>query len=140
MVVDQKGFRLAARAGDPEFLPFNRAVVIPKRGNPLHACNSKDLGGHDALISRVHQLVGPVHPLAMAAQAFVVIEPVGLDRIDDRIEWPIVQAVQLTVLVNEVREVCFATPNFKPGPPLLSEKLDPPWSQAVTQYERYEWC
>ncbi len=76
----------------------------------------------------------------MTAQAFVVIEPVSLDRIDDRIEWPIVQAVQLTVLVNEVREVCFATFNLKPGPPLLSEKLDPPWPQAVTQYERYEWC
>ncbi len=76
----------------------------------------------------------------MAAETLVVVEPIGLDGVDHRLEWSIMQAMELTALMRQVREIGFAAFNLKPGPLLLPEKLDPPWPQAIAQYERYEWC
>lgn len=131
---------LAARAGDPELLPFHRAVVAPQRSYALHAGDGEDLGSDHPFISRVHQFVDPVEAFTVAAQTLVVVEAIGLQRVDDQIQRPVMQFVQLPALVQQEGQVGLPPLDLQPGAPPPPEQLDPSRSQAVAQCERYEWC
>lgn len=90
------------------------------------------------LVSRVHQLIGPVELIAPNPEAELVVEAIRGEHVPMRVELSEVGFSQELDLVIEVRLFGLRPDNFQPGSLLLSSQAERAHPQAVAQYARYE--
>ena len=114
------------------------APIGPKGSNTWDTDNADDLRRDYLLVSRVHQLIGPVELIAPNPEAELVVKTIRGKHVPMRVEFPKVGLSQELDLVVEVRLFGLRPDDFQPGPLLLPPQAERAYPQAVAQYARYE--